>query len=220
MKKTLFCLLIGFIFASCSEKFDDQQICSDLWDCIYKGANKNPDKNCECDCTIWSHLDVVNAGNAFCVRSGAYVSYYEDIDHHLDTFALLLPSYTDIENGYNDWYHIRGISQIHFNQGLGNGFRAIPWNHPKRYVRLPEGDSISLDWFIFPDDGDDKILHFDTPNNLSEDSGYRLRFEAWLPGGQDGKEMHATMHYVLSEGSVPAREPISFTMYKVTENVE
>jgi hypothetical protein len=71
------------------------------------------------------------------------------------------------------------------------------WNSPKRYVRFAEGDSISLDWFIFPDDGDDKILHDDVPNNLSDESGYWLSFEAWLPDGQDGKEMHATMHYYI-----------------------
>jgi hypothetical protein len=215
MKKYYFILFsLVFIFGSCTKK-DEAFRCEDPTDC-YPPAVKNIEKDCKCSCKraggaygFWESF--IDAGNAFCIPPGFYVAYLDDKQNWLDTFALGLPAYSNIDKG-----------SVNFSQRnlRGSGIWAVSGNNnieDVSYVRKEDGDSIRIDFLPFPASINAEPIAR-PPSLLSQDRSYFLSFEAWLPGGQDGEGiMHATIHYTYMTLE-PVREPVSFDMFRVTED--
>jgi len=199
MKSRIKLILVFFLFLifSCNRKEDEVCLNSS---CPPRSFNDN---KCECKCDL-NMNNLVNAGNAFCVRKGSFVAYIPQEDH-MDTFGLNISREhinTDLVIGHEL------LLRQEFSPTLGIGFN---------YKELPSGDSLYID--MLPPM--DFAFHFLAPkDNRYGDRQYRLRLEGFIPNGwNDGEIMHATVHFwTLADN--PVRPSIEFDMVKVKEGLE
>lgn|GEM_PF-5371680 len=207
--------MIGLIIAACNKTTQPDPVCpGGTFDNCHGGAWALWENDCKCTCRPIPGFNIVDAGNAFCVVSGSYVSYFKNIDAHMDTFSIKFPDFGPNGEARNP-VQVKMIAwnSHSFPMGLPQGDGGT-FNIPTP-ISKPEGDSIRINFFEAVDGS------FSTqslvPNRYSDTQWYSLRFEGWVPGGiNKGKTMYATMHYLLGGGiNFPVRPPVSFEMTMV-----
>ena len=206
-------ILIGVVIAACNKTPQPDPICpgGGVESC-YAGAWALWENDCKCVCQKIPDVATVDAGNAFCVRPKSYVSFLQDLEADLDTFAITFPDF-----GPNGEANSPIYLKVKYDHGAptGNAQTNGSISGSPRPISKPEGDSIRLRFLQAPT-GEFSTTSF-IPNRYSDTHWYSLRFEAWVPGGiNKGKTLYATMHYLLGGGiNFPVRPPVSFEMKMV-----